>query len=93
MDELGYPTTPPESEDYFFQIGSGWFEQTPQHRAPEEVDLVNSTFTGNNPNFQTTLIPFNYGQVYLNRFRKFPFMSLGYNLSPIIDNNKSWYDS
>jgi hypothetical protein len=93
MDEFGYPTTPPESEDYFFQIGSGWFEQTPQHRAPEEVDLVNSTFTGNNPNFQTTLIPFNYGQVYLNRFRKFPFMSLGYNLSSIVDNNKSWYDS
>ena len=38
MDEYGYPTTPTNSESYFFQMGSGWFEQTPQHRAPENVD-------------------------------------------------------
>jgi hypothetical protein len=93
MDEFGYPSVSPDSEDYYFQIGSGWFEQTPQHRAPEEVDLTNSTFTGTNPNFQTSLIPFTYGQVYLNRFRKFPFMSLGFNLRSIVDNNKSWYDT
>ena len=86
MNGNGYPSTPPDSENYFFQIGSGWFEQTPQHRAPEEVESVS-------PTFQTSLIPFTYGQVYLNRFRKFPFMSLGFNLRSEIDNNKSWYDN
>jgi hypothetical protein len=93
MDNLGYPSAPPDSEDFFFQKGSGWFEQTPQHRAPEEVNLTNSVFVGNNPNFQTTLIPYSYGQIYLNRFRRFPFMSLGYTLTPTIDNNKSWVDN
>jgi hypothetical protein len=93
IDNFGYPKAPIESEDYFFQKGSGWFEQTPQHRAPEEVDLTNSIFVGNNPNFQTVLVPYTYGQIYLNRFRKFPFMNLGFTLTPTIDNNKSWVDN
>ena len=93
MDEFGYPSVSPDSEDYFFQIGSGWFEQTPQHRAPENVNLTDSVFTGNNPSFQTYLLPFNYGQIYLNRFRKFPFMPLGFNIRSVVDNNKSWYDN
>jgi hypothetical protein len=93
MDEEGYPMAPINSESYFFQKGSGWFEQTPQHRAPEEVNLTNSVFTGSNPNYQTVLVPYSYGQEYLNRFRKFPFMNLGYQLTPTIDNNKSWVDN
>jgi hypothetical protein len=93
MDENGYPTTPINSESYFFQMGSGWFEQTPQHRAPENVDLTNSVFVGNNPNYQTVLMPYSYGQEYLNRYRKFPFMDLGYTLRQTIDNNKSWVDT
>lgn len=92
MDEEGYPKVIENSESYFFQIGSGWFEQTPQHRAPEEVDLTISVFTGTNPNYQTSLIPYTYGQVYLDRFRKFPYMDLGYYLTPKVDNNKSWSD-
>ena len=91
MDEFGYPQAPIDNESYYFQIGSGWFEQTPQHRAPEEVDPTLSVFFGNNPNFQTSLIPYTYGQVYLDRFRDFPFMTLGYRLTPQIDNNKSWF--
>jgi len=74
-------------------MGSGWFEQTPQHRAPENVDLTNSVFVGNNPNYQTVLLPYSYGQEYLNRYRKFPFMDLGYTLRETIDNNKSWVDN
>ena len=93
MDEYGYPTTPTNSESYFFQMGSGWFEQTPQHRDPENVDLTNSVFVGNNPNYQTVLLPYSYGQEYLNRYRKFPFMDLGYTLRETIDNNKSWVDN
>ena len=92
LDSNGFPIAPVNSESFYFQIGSGWFEQTPQHRAPEQVNLTLSVFTGNNPNYQTSLLPFTYGQVYLNRFRKFPFMTLGYKLSPSVDNNKSWYD-
>ena len=90
MDDEGYPTTPEDNENFYFQIGSGWFESTPQHRSPEQVDLTNSVFTGQNPNYQTSLTPFTYGQIYLNRFRNFPFMNLGYELTSIVDNNKSW---
>jgi len=93
IDEEGFPIAPIDSESFYFQIGSGWFEQTPQHRAPEEVNLTLSVFTGNNPNYQTTLLPFTYGQEYLNRFRKFPYMNIGYRLTPSVDNNKSWYDN
>lgn len=92
MDDEGYPITPEDNENFYYQIGSGWFESTPQHRSIEQVDLTNSVFTGNNPNYQTQLSPFTYGQIYLNRFRNFPFMNLGYELTPVIDNNKSWTD-
>lgn len=90
MDDNGFPQTPENSESYYFQIGSGWFEQTPSHRSPVTPDLSNSVFTGSNPNYQTTLIPYTYGQIYLERFKKFPYMNLGYSLIPTIDNNKSW---
>lgn len=93
MDDYGYPQAPEDSESYFFQIGSGWFEQTPSHRAPENVNETGSTFTGTSTNFQTYLIPYTYGQVYLQRFRKFPYMNLGYNLTKTKDNNKSWVDN
>ncbi len=93
IDEDGYPSAPAETEDYFFQIGSGWFEQTPKHRAPEELNLTDSVFTGTNTNYQTSLSPYKYGQDYLDRFREFPSMSLGFFLNQRIDNNKSWTDS
>ncbi len=93
MDDYGYPVAPEDSESYFFQLGSGWFEQTPSHRAPEQVDITTSTFTGFNSNVQTYLIPYTYGQDYLDRFRRFPFMKLGYKLKKQIDNNKSWVDT
>jgi hypothetical protein len=93
IDEEGYPASPIDDENYYFQIGSGWFEQTPQHRAPEQIDITNSVFVGSNPNYQTTLVPYSYGEIYLERFRKFPFMDLGYRLTRQIDNNKSWVDT
>ena len=90
IDEDGYPSNPEFSENFFFQKGGGWFESTPQHRMPEQVDLTNSVFTGSNPNYQTILQPFNYGEEYLNRYRDFPYMDLGFRLRKTIDNNKSW---
>jgi hypothetical protein len=94
IDQNGFPYSPEDTEDYFFQKGSGWFEQTPSHRAPEQVNLTNSTFTGQNPSYQTSLIPYTYGQIYLNRYRYFPFMNpLGFTLFRIPDNNKSWVNN
>ena len=93
IDNIGCPSTPVDSESYYFQIGGGWFESTPQHRMPEQVDITTSVFTGSNPNYQTTLLPFNYGEEYLDRYRNFPYMDLGFRLRRTIDNNKSWTDT
>lgn len=93
VDEEGYPKILTPTENYFFQKGAGWFEQTPVHRGLEIFDSSTSSFSGFNPNYQTYLEPFTYGQKYLNRFRKFPYTSLGYTLYRTNDNNKSWTDN
>ena len=90
MDEYGYPQMPTASDDYFFEMGSGWFEQTPSHRANEMVDLTNTVFTGQNPTYQTTLKPYVYGEDYLNKYRSLPYTDLGFRLTKMVDNNKSW---
>lgn len=90
LDEEGYPKAPEDTESFFFQLGSGWFESTPQHRSPATPNTSTSVFTGTNPNYQTSLIPYSYGQIYLDRFRKLPYMNIGYDLTPVADNNKSW---
>jgi len=92
IDNIGCPSMPVENESYYFQIGGGWFESTPDHRMPDEVNLTTSVFTGANPNFQTNLKPFNYGEEYLERYRSFPFMDMGFRLRRSIDNKKSWTD-
>lgn len=93
IDSQGFPYSPIDTEDYFFQKGSGWFEQTPEHRAPEIINLNNSTFTGLSTDYQTSLIPYTYGQIYLDRYRFFPYMNpLGFTLFRTPDNNKSWVD-
>jgi hypothetical protein len=90
IDNEGYPKSVTPTNNYFFQIGSGWFESTPQHRALEQLTNTIATFSGNNPNYQTSLSPNTYGQPYLDRFRKLPYTNLGFSLVPTIDNNKSW---
>ena len=92
VDSDGYPSSTVNNDSYFFQMGAGWFESTPKHRSLEKVDLTNSVFTGSNPNYQTKLAPFTYGQEYLNVYRKFPYIDLGFNIRQTIDNNKSWVD-
>ena len=93
VDDLGCPKMPTPTEEYFFQIGGGWYESTPDHRMPEFAVPTNIVFTGNNPNFQTQLLPFNYGEEYLSRYRNFPYMNLGFKLRRIQDNKKSWVDT
>lgn len=90
IDIQGYPTSPQYSDNYFFQKGSGWYESNLQHKSTEQVDITNSTFVGQNPNIQTVLEPFTYGKKYIDRFKKFPYMGLGFNLTKVNDNNKSW---
>ena len=90
MDVEGYPKAPVNTETYFFQIGAGWYETTPQHRSPDEVQLTGNVYTGQNYDIQTQLMPFTYGQTYLNRYRDFPYMNEGFKLQKVVDNNKSW---
>jgi len=69
VDALGFPKAPINTETYFFQLGAGWYEQTPQHRSPDQVVLTGDVYTGQNYSIQTQLQQFTYGQPYLNRFR------------------------
>lgn len=92
VDLEGFPKAPENTESYFFQLGAGWYESTPSHRSPDEAVITGQIFTGQNFNIQTQLIPFSYGQPYLNRFRDFPFMTEGFKLKKVVDNNKSWLE-
>jgi hypothetical protein len=92
IDAEGFPKAPVNTEDYFFQLGAGWYESTPSHRSPDEVVVTGQVYTGQNYNIQTQLTPFTYGQPYLNRFRDFPYMTEGFKLRKIVDNNKSWLE-
>jgi len=90
IDKLGFPKAPKNTADYFFELGAGWYEVTPQHRSPDDVVFTGDVFTGQNFDIQTQLEPFTYGQKYFDRFRDFPYMELGYSLRQVVDNNKSW---
>jgi hypothetical protein len=90
IDDEGYPKSPSSNEGYFFQKGSGWFEKSPKHRSLQEVDLQNSRLNVNEPNIVTKLKPNNFGQDYLDRYRKFPFTNQGYTITKVADNQKSW---
>jgi hypothetical protein len=92
VDIQGYPKAPPDTESYYFQLGAGWYETTPQHRSPDMVQITGQIYTGQNYDIQTQLMPFTYGQLYLDRFRKFPYMNEGFKLQRIIDNKKSWLE-
>jgi hypothetical protein len=90
IDELGYPKSPKQTDNFFYEQGAGWFQRTPQHKSLEILDITNSTFAGQNANVQTTLEAFTYGQKYLKRYESFPYMNLGFGLTRMIDNQKSW---
>jgi hypothetical protein len=90
MDDQGFPKSPTDTEEYFFQLGAGWYESTPQHRSPDDVIVTGEVFTGQNYDIQTQLQPFTYGQKYLDRYRNFPFMNEGFKLRKTIDNLKTW---
>jgi hypothetical protein len=90
VDSYGYPKSPEDTQDYFFQKGAGWFELVKDHQSPQKVNYTNSVFTGQNFNIQTEFEQFTYGQKYLDRYRYFPYLNTGYRLLRIPDNKKSW---
>jgi len=85
--QTGYPQQSGNTNQFFFQIGAGWYQLTPKHRS-----LEISTKIGEGPNAQygTEFEAFTYGNKYLNIFRKFPYIDEGFTLSKYIDNKKSW---
>lgn len=90
IDINGYPKRPRVDNDFFFQKGAGWFELVKDHQSPLEINYTNTVFTGTNIDVQTDFERFTYGQKYLDRFRKFPYMNLGFGLTKTPDNRKSW---
>ena len=106
IDKDGFPTQPRETSNYYFQRGSGWFEETEEHHGETILDLENSTLTGCTPSIKTKLNQFSWGGFfgnlppnvtsndpgapYLERFRRFPYMHMGFGLKSVVDDKKSW---
>jgi hypothetical protein len=90
VDSEGYPSPPTNTDGFFFQKGAGWYQLTPDHQSNLKVDTTLSVFTGSNPDIQTSFSEFTYGKEYIDRFRDFPYTNLGYSLTRVTDNNKSW---
>jgi hypothetical protein len=90
----GYPKTPQQTNNFFFQEGAGWFEQTDRHNAGQQSVITNQTFTGSSPNSQLQTIPPSYGQQFLERYRKFPNMDgYGFTINKITDSEKTDTDT
>jgi len=92
VNDQGFPIVPQVGTDSWFQAGAGWFEQTLEHRGRRVTDFSKSVFTGNSPTVKTKLNAFTYGEPYLNRFRRFPSMMDGFDITRTVDNKKSWVE-
>jgi len=92
VDDQGFPIVPQVGTDSWFQAGAGWFEQTLEHRGRRITDFTKSVFTGNTPTVKTKLNAFTYGEPYLERFRRFPSMMDGFDITRTVDNKKSWVE-
>ena len=85
--KTGYPQQSNNTNQFFFQIGAGWYQLTPRHRS---LEISTKIGEGSNAQYGTEFEPFTYGEKYLNVFRKFPYIDEGFTLSKYIDNKKSW---
>jgi hypothetical protein len=87
----GYPKTPDQTTNFFFQQGQGWYEQNSFHVSENVVQVSTLTFTGTSPNTQVIQLAPSFGQQFLQRYRNFPNMgSLGFNIVSYKDNDKSF---
>ena len=77
------------STEYFFQKGSGWYDNTAQHKSPLIIDTDNSVLTGRTKNVVTKNSPYTYGEDYFNIYRNLPGLDTGYKLRSYVDNNQT----
>jgi hypothetical protein len=86
------------STEFFFQKGSGWYDNTKDHKSPLMVDkdlssgtTINGEFvlTGRTKTAITKNSPFTYGEDYFNIYRRLPGLDTGYELEAVIDNSQT----
>lgn len=90
INETGYPKTPDQTNNFFFQKGQGWYEQNSFHVSETLVETTTLTFTGSGFNLRVVQQAPSYGQQFLERYRKFPNMEgLGFNVIARKETQKS----
>ena len=80
------PTT--NQENIFFQMGSGWYDTTLDHRSPDILDTENSILTGRTKTILTKSKPYTYGEDFFDIYRTLPGLDYGFTLRSEIDNLK-----
>jgi hypothetical protein len=85
----GYPQIK-ETDDFFFQMGAGWYQLTPEHRS---LQVNTRRQVGTEITYGVEFEKLTYGEKYLDRLRKFPYIDEGFSLEKVIDNKKSWNSS
>ena len=86
----GYPKTPDQTTNFFFQQGQGWYEQNSFHVSENLVQISTLTYTSTTPTVNVIQVAPSYGQQFLQRYRNFPNMgSLGFTINSSKDNEKS----
>ena len=76
------------STDTFFQMGSGWYDLTLNHRSPDILDEETSVLTGRTKTINTRPKGYTFGEDYFDSYRTLPGLDTGYELVPVIDNNQ-----
>ena len=76
------------SNDTFFQMGSGWYDLTLDHRSPDILDEDISITTGRTKTLLTKPKGYTFGEDYFDSYRTLPGLDTGYELVPVIDNNQ-----
>lgn len=90
VNETGYPKTPSQTNNFFFQKGQGWYEQNSFHVSENLVETSQLTFTSTTPNVKVIKQAPSFGQQFLERYRKLPNLEgLGYNIIAIKETQKS----
>jgi hypothetical protein len=88
-ENTGLPISPTTNdENVFFQMGSGWYEETLDHRSYDVLDEANSITTGRTKTLKTKSREFTYGEDFYNYYRTLPGLDYGYELRSSIDNVK-----
>jgi len=82
ITETGYPKTPDQTNNFFFQKGQGWFEQNSFHVSENLVETTTLTYTSTTPSVKVIKQAPSFGQQFLQRYRKFPNLDgIGFNVT------------